>query len=167
MPALAPIVGKSPRLVILGSMPSQISLREQQYYANPQNAFWWLMSELLGFAPKQPYQQRCQALILNGIAVWDVLADCQRPGSLDSSIVRSSERANDFSVFLNTYPSIRLLAFNGGAAKAIFMRHCAEVFTQTPEMDWRQLPSTSPAHASITREQKLQRWRECLAIDIQ
>jgi TDG/mug DNA glycosylase family protein len=167
MPALAPIVGKSPKLIILGSMPSQISLREQQYYANPQNAFWWLMSELYGFSITQQYQHRCQALVHNGVAVWDVLADCRRPGSLDSSIVRSSERSNDFSAFLGAHPTIRLLAFNGGAAKTIFMRHCSEVFTQNPEMDWQQLPSTSPAHASITREHKLQRWRECLAVDIQ
>ncbi|MFT5571354.1 MAG: TDG/mug DNA glycosylase family protein [Cryomorphaceae bacterium] len=167
MTALAPIVGKSPKLIILGSMPSEISLREQQYYANPQNAFWWLMSELYGFSIDQQYQQRCKAFVQNSVAVWDVLADCQRLGSLDSSIVRSSERSNDFSAFLNAYPSIRLLAFNGGAAKAIFMRHCAEVFTQNPEINWQQLPSSSPAHASITRAQKLQRWRECLAIDIQ
>jgi hypoxanthine-DNA glycosylase len=167
MPALAPIVGKSPELLILGSMPSQISLREQKYYANPQNAFWWLMSELYGFSGDQRYQQRCQALVRNGVAVWDVLEDCRRPGSLDSNIVRSSERSNNFNFFLSAHPSIRLLAFNGGAATSIFMRHCSDVLTQNPQITWQQLPSTSPAHASITRAEKLQRWRQCLVTDSQ
>lgn len=156
------LLGDKPRLLILGSMPGQISLAKKQYYANKQNAFWWIMSELVPFEMVLNYTERTQALMRARIAVWDVLSDCERPGSLDSNIVRQSEQANDFKTLFAKNRSIELIAFNGMAAKQIFMRHCKFVFDDL-NIPWVQLPSTSPAHAAVSREDKLAVWRTALA----
>jgi len=157
--SFSPIAGRKPTVLILGSMPSQISLREQQYYGNRQNVFWWIMSELLSISIELSYSDRVRLLAQSNIALWDVLLNCERPGSLDSSIVRSSEQPNDISGFLEQYPSIALIAFNGGAAKTIFKRHCSDCLKH---IDHIQLPSTSPAYASMRKHQKLAVWRTAL-----
>ena len=154
-------MGKQPKLMIIGSMPSQRSLQQAQYYAHPRNAFWWLLSELLGFDLALSYPQRVNAVTQAGIAVWDVLKDCQRAGSLDSNIVRSSEQANDFAPMLAANPSLKLLAFNGAKAKQIFMRHQKHCLAEF-NLKWVQLPSSSPAHAATTRADKLRDWQSAL-----
>lgn len=145
-------------VLILGSMPSRQSLSKQQYYAHPRNSFWWIMGNMLGFDPSLEYRRRCLALIQSKIALWDVLLDCQRAGSLDSAIVRSSEQANDFADFFETHSKLRLVAFNGGAAKTIFERHHPHISRLHEHIKFTQLPSTSPAHAAMNRDQKLTVW---------
>jgi len=168
MAAFAPIVGVDPKVLILGSMPSQVSLNENQYYANPRNAFWWIMSQLVGFDLAADYALRAKAITSAGIAVWDVLYDCQRPGSLDSAIVRSSEVLNDFDAFFCRHSSLSLVIFNGAAASNIFHRHCKslieEIDRTTPGFEWHRCPSTSPAHASMTRYNKLESWRHAIGL---
>ena len=156
-------MGAEPRILILGSMPGQRSLIETQYYAHRRNSFWWIMSHLVGFSENLNYQQRCKRLIAANYALWDVLYDCQRQGSLDSNILRSSEQVNNFEMFLSDAPSIKLIAFNGLAAKKIFMRYWSKLFENNSQLQWCQLPSTSPAHASLKREEKLELWRAALA----
>jgi TDG/mug DNA glycosylase family protein len=85
-----PIADAHARILILGSLPGQVSIRRQQYYAHPQNAFWKVMGRLFDAGPELPYRDRAQRLLRNGIALWDVCAAAQRPGSLDTSIVHSS-----------------------------------------------------------------------------
>ena len=143
-------------------MPSVQSLQRQQYYANPRNSFWWIMAQLFGFSDELSYAQKCNALIEAGVAVWDVLRDCDRPGSADSDIVRESEQPNDFINFFQRYPSLKLIGFNGRAAQAIFMRHCAEQLDSKHAPKMILLPSTSPAYAAMSREQKLDKWRELI-----
>lgn len=150
-------------VLILGSMPSRQSLSEQQYYAHPRNSFWWVMGKMLGFDPDLEYHRRGQALIRSKIALWDVLFDCQRTGSLDSAIVRTSEQANDFADFFQTHNSLRLVAFNGGAAKTIFERHHPHISRLHEHIKFTQLPSTSPAHAAMNRDQKLTIWKSELS----
>ncbi|MBL4671571.1 MAG: DNA-deoxyinosine glycosylase [Arenicella sp.] len=153
-------------MMILGSMPSQISLQENQYYAHPRNSFWWIMSELFEFDFSMSYLERCLALESAGVAVWDVLHNCERKGSLDSAIVKRSERSNDFDLLLTRYPSISKVIFNGAAAQTIFARHnerLTQFIKQTrPDFRWHRCPSTSPAHASISKHDKLKAWRLCL-----
>ena len=143
-------------------MPSQRSLVDSRYYAHPRNAFWWIMSRLLGFAESINYHEKCQHLRSSNIALWDVLNDCQRLGSLDSNIQRDTEQVNDFDEFFKNHQNITLIAFNGAAAKQIFMRHCGITLSTLESVKTVQLPSTSPAHASLSREQKLHKWRDAL-----
>ncbi len=144
-------------------MPSQISLNEQRYYANPNNAFWWLMSQLVGFSLDLSYAQCCQCLKDAGIAVWDVLYDCERVGSLDNNIVRESEQANDIAALIKKHPSLTKIGFNGRAAESIFGRHI-KLDDPSLAIALRLLPSSSSAHARKTKQQKLQAWRLALEV---
>ncbi len=162
MPAFPPIVGDNPSVLVLGSMPGRASLEKQQYYAHPQNCFWWIMAAAFEQPVVDKYAQRESLARENQIAIWDVLYDCERHGSLDSNIVKKSEQVNDFSSFLTEFSSIGRVLFNGGAAHRIFRRHCAGIMRDHPEIEWLQMPSTSPAFASMRPEQKLAIWRLAL-----
>jgi len=156
------VVGRAPRVLVLGSLPGRASLQAGQYYAQPQNAFWHIMGELCAARPELPYDERLSALKRAGIALWDVLHAAERPGSLDASIVRASQQPNDIVALVRRHSSIRTICFNGKKAEEIFRRTVA---SDLPRADIRLvgLPSTSPAHASLRRAQKLERWREVLA----
>ena len=159
---LPPVLPASPGLLILGSMPSSASLSAQQYYAHPQNAFWRLILSLLGAQPSNNYAQRVAALKRGGIALWDVLAECRRQGSLDSAIVSDSERANDIAALLRRYSTIKAVAFNGGKARQSFMRHIRPTIAPEVMPSLLCLPSTSPANARLTWSQKWGAWSEIL-----
>lgn len=152
-----PIARSDARVLILGSMPGQASLSAQRYYAYRHNAFWPIMGELLGFDSTIDYHERCDRLLDAGIALWDVLKSCERPGSLDAAIVESSIVPNDFAAFLLEHTGVRHIFFNGGKAETSFRRHVAPTLIDAPPTT--RLPSTSPAHASQTFAQKLDAWR--------
>ncbi|MBL1321628.1 MAG: DNA-deoxyinosine glycosylase [Methylophaga sp.] len=155
-----PIADKNAQILILGSMPSVKSLQQQQYYAHPRNAFWPIMSALLGMDKEWGYQQRCDHLRKNHIAVWDALKVCQRQGSLDSNIETSSMIANDFNAFFQQHPKIGQILFNGGKAEQVFKQYVIpNLDKQFRHITQMRLPSTSPAHAAMTLEQKLHSWR--------
>ena len=59
---LPPIIGDGAKSLILGNMPSVLSLGAQQYYANPRNAFWRITGEIFGFDASAPYEERVAAL---------------------------------------------------------------------------------------------------------
>jgi len=166
MVAFAPILGDNPNTLILGSMPSQISLIKGQYYANPRNSFWWIMSEIFDIDLAWDYHLRSEKLARCGVAVWDVLYDCERPGSLDSAIVKTSEVANNFTAFFNKHASLSRVIFNGTAAEKIFVRHhkylISELSSAKPTFEWHRCPSTSPAHANMSKHDKLRVWHNCV-----
>lgn len=151
------IVAANARVLILGSMPGLASLRANRYYAHPRNQFWPILGALLGFAPDEDYAQRVQVLQQAGIAVWDVLAECERDGSLDSAIDRHSEFPNDIAGLLAARPSIRRILLNGRKAATSLRRH----FPDLPA-ECIVLPSTSPAHAGMGRTEKSARWHRAL-----
>ena len=158
-----PIADKNAQIVILGSMPSVKSLEQQQYYAHPRNAFWSIMSALFDLEKELDYSQRCEQLITNNIAIWDVLKSCQRQGSLDKDIEKNSLIANDFNAFFQHHPNIQHILFNGGKAEHVFKQY-VEPLLEASFQHIRQtrLPSTSPAHAAITFEQKRVYWEKAL-----
>ncbi len=160
--SFAPIADGHATRLILGSMPGAASLAAGQYYAHRQNAFWRIMGELLSFASDAPYVERVQALLRGRIAVWDVLQFCERPGSLDSAILRDSEVANDFATFYAQYPQITEVFFNGGAAQVCYVRHVADIGRHS-NLKTVRLPSTSPAYAAMRYEQKREAWRQLFA----
>ena len=155
----APVAAPDARILILGSMPSRKSLSEHQYYAHPQNAFWPIMGELFEFDAKLPYAERLQRLRDNGIALWDVAHQCVRPGSMDHAIDTASVVPNDFASFFMAQPHIRAIFFNGRKAEELFGRlvlpRLAPPFRG---IERRRLPSTSPAHAGLSRVLKLSAW---------
>lgn len=152
-----PVADARARLLVLGSMPGQASLDVGEYYAYRQNAFWRIMGDLLGAGPALPYGRRLERLKAAGIALWDVIAACERQGSLDADIVGTSVRVNDFPGFFAAHPGIESVFFNGAAAEAAFRRHVLPGLAGR-RLRLQRLPSTSPAHAGIRYEQKLAAW---------
>lgn len=152
---LPPIIDGRARMLILGNMPSAMSLAAQQYYGNPRNAFWRITGEIFCFDAEAPYQERTAALRSTGVAVWDVLGSCRRVGSLDSAVEPDSMVPNDFRALLDAHPSIECVFFNGAAAEKNFNRLVG--------LDLRsvRLPSTSPAQ-TMRYADKLAAWREAV-----
>jgi hypoxanthine-DNA glycosylase len=161
--AFPPIIGERPRLLILGSMPGEASLRLGQYYGHGRNAFWPILCDLLPIPRDSDYPTRIAALKTHRIALWDVIATCARHGSLDANIRPDSIRVNDFGALFDTHPEIRCIAFNGGTAEREFRRRVLPGLHSTHrQMDYLRLPSTSPAHAGMTVDAKLAAWRVLL-----
>lgn len=147
-------------VLILGSMPGVASLQQQQYYAHKRNAFWPIMTTLFDWPESASYAAHCQRLLDQKIAVWDVLKSCHRRGSLDSNIDKSSLAINDFECFLTEHRAIETLCFNGNTAYQLFKRHvCPEL---TADLHLIALPSTSPAHAAMSFQIKLEKWQAAL-----
>jgi len=152
-------------ILILGSMPSIKSLEEQQYYAHPRNSFWFIMTKLLGDKSDLDYAERKALLLHNKIALWDVLNTCQRKGSLDSSINNETIEVNDFNKFFTEHPLIKAVYFNGSRAQQEYNRHVLPALNaEFASISYQRLPSTSPAMASLNREQKLQQWKAILQL---
>lgn len=153
-----PIASPDARILILGSMPGRASLAAGQYYAHPRNAFWPIMGSLLDFDASRDYPARVDALKVAGIAVWDILDSCHRPGSLDSAIADDSLVANDLPGFLAAHAEIHHVFFNGAKAESCFRRHIKLTMAE-PQIGFARLPSTSPAHAGLPFARKLEAWR--------
>ena len=153
-----PVISAGAHLLVLGSMPGVASLRANEYYAHPRNAFWQIMGQLFGATPAMPYDERLDRLQRAGIALWDVIASCERLGSLDSEIVTGSVETNDFPAFFAQYPTIRRVFFNGTAAETHFRRHVLPGLPAALSLEFHRLPSTSPAHAARNFAQKLAAW---------
>lgn len=149
---LAPVVDPATRILILGSFPGAASLAAQQYYAHPRNQFWKLVGALVGEDLYcLPYAERLPRLLAHGVGLWDVLAACEREGSLDSAIRKPA--ANDFARLRLLCPQLETVGFNGQAS--------GKFAPQFAQHGYRTvvLPSSSPAHMTLTFEQKLAVWR--------
>jgi len=148
---LRPVAGPEPRVLILGSFPSVLSLARSEYYGNPRNRFWAVMEEIFGIPAALPYPERTVRLTQEGIALWDVISSCSRAGSADARI--RNAMPNDIAGFIRDHPSVRLIALNGSAAGKLYHR-VAEV----PGLPSVILPSTSPANAAVSFPEKVRAW---------
>ena len=158
-----PVFSPGARVLILGSLPGARSLEARQYYAQPRNAFWRIMGALYGASPELAYEARLARLTEHGVALWDVLAAGQRPGSLDSAIVRPTAVTNEFALFFELNPSIRSICFNGAAAAELYRRKVLPALDpRFAGIARRTLPSTSPAHARMPFAEKLAHWSAAL-----
>lgn len=160
--SFAPIIGRQPRVVILGSMPGVASLEALQYYAHPRNAFWPILGELFGIDPMAEYEARIRELEKLPVILWDTLQACHRPGSLDSDIDADSARANDFPGLLRRFPEIRAILFNGATSEKYFRQLVVPQLPDPLSIQLLKMPSTSPAHAGMRFEEKLAAWRRLL-----
>jgi len=158
-----PLAAGHAHTLILGSMPGRESLRRQQYYAHPRNAFWPIVSAVLELPLQSDYATRAAAFVARGFALWDVLESCEREGSLDASIDPASMVPNDFAAFFARHPKIDRVFFNGSAAETVFLRRVLPALPKDGAiLPMRRLPSTSPAHAGMRFEAKLEAWRAIL-----
>ena len=140
--AFAPVVDERTRLLVLGSLPGDASLKAAQYYAHPQNGFWRLIGGVVDRdLVALPYEDRLAALKAAGVGLWDVIASAERAGSLDAAI-RSPEAA-DLRGLIAGLPELRAVAFNGATAARNGRRALAGIDGLT----LIDLPSSSPAHA--------------------
>ena len=156
-----PIADRRSIVLILGSLPGDESIRAQEYYAHPRNQFW----ALIGYTPaRSDYEDKKRFLLERQIALWDTLQHAERDGSLDTKIKNGTP--NDFDTFFGTHSDIRHIFFNGQAAQKLFLKY---------EGIWADrilctlLPSSSPANAQLSFEQKKEAWQavfKVLAADL-
>ena len=151
--SFAPVADARTILLILGSLPGELSLAQSQYYANPQNRFWRLMSEVTAIdLAAMAYDARLQALQQQGIGLWDVVAEAHRSGSLDSNIRERDD--NDLATLVAGLPKLTTIAFNGGTAARIGLKNLGNV---AQHYDIFKLPSSSPAY-TLAYAEKLAAW---------
>ncbi|MEO5861822.1 MAG: DNA-deoxyinosine glycosylase [Burkholderiales bacterium] len=159
--SFAPVEGEAARVLILGSMPGVQSLAAGQYYAHPRNSFWKILAAILGVPVTAAYEERIHSLKGAGIALWDVLHSCVREGSLDADIEAGSIKANDFKDFLLRHPGIEVVCFNGATAEKCYKDHVLPTL-QVWGARYVRLPSSSPAHASLSFDAKVAAWRAAI-----
>jgi len=146
---LEPWVGGEPKVLILGSLPGDESIKQQAYYANKRNAFWKIMRTLYN---NNTETDNKRFIISCGIALWDCVHSAIRKGSLDSAIKDDSVVANDIRGLIAKYPTINTIILNGGEAEKFYNKYCKGIDCTT-----RRLISTSST-ATIVFEMKLQEW---------
>lgn len=151
---LDPIIDDNARVLILGSMPGNESLRKGEYYAHPKNQFWKILFSIFDMEQKALYSAKVSFLKEKRIALWDVIKQCDREGSADSKITNVC--INELPSLLATYPQIKHLFFNGQKAFDIFNKEVKPGISS--EITLKRLPSTSPANATISVEAKIKEW---------
>ena len=152
------------KLLILGSMPGVASLKANNYYAHPRNAFWPIMAKLYGINIDCNIENRIESLNHQGVGLWDVVKQCARAGSLDSNIDQQSVIPNDFSALSRHLPLLNTIAFNGKTAAALFTKHLIKSKgVNVDKYKLVTLPSSSPANASLSINDKYLLWQEILA----
>lgn len=158
---MPPIGATDARLLILGSLPGDESIRQQRYYAHPQNQFWRIVCAVFDEPFCEGDTERHALLQRHGIAVWDVLESAERLGSLDTAI--KAPQPNALAAFLRTQPNIGAIGFNGLKAAALFKGHIRpKLSANSAAIPAVILPSTSPAAAGLKLDDKIVRWRAFL-----
>ncbi|WP_207004342.1 DNA-deoxyinosine glycosylase [Trinickia mobilis] len=149
-----PVVDRNTRVLVLGSLPGEVSLAHNQYYAHKQNRFWHLVGDVIDEdLPALAYAERLQTLLAHRIGLWDVVAQARREGSLDSRI--RDLAANDVAALVAALPNLAVVAFNGGTAAKIGTRALAGSHTS---LNLIRLPSSSPAYVAVPYAEKLRAW---------
>ena len=146
------MIDERSRVLVLGTLPGEESLRRVEYYAHPRNLFWRIVFALFGGTPAASYAGRLDFVLSRRLALWDVCASGQRLASADATI--RSEIPNAIDQLIAAHPGICAIAFNGGGARRLYQRH----FAPLPGLTYLALPSTSPAYASLGYAEKLARW---------
>lgn len=148
-----PVTRPDTRILVLGSLPGAVSLAQQRYYAHPQNLFWRLIGAVIGRdLPPLAYDDRLAALLEARVGLWDTVAAATRQGSLDAAI--RLHEASDLAALAATLPDLRAIGFNGAKSARIGRRQLGPA----PGLALVDLPSSSPANASLPFEIKRAAW---------
>lgn len=150
-----PSIDNNSKVLILGSMPGVKSLKEQQYYAHPQNRFWKVLGQICNVNTLQEldYSQKLTILLQNNIALWDTIKSCKREGSLDSDI--QNEIPNNIKKLLKKYPNIENICLNGNKSYSAFKKYFPDLLQK---YNCYRMPSTSPANAKYSLDKLVQEW---------
>lgn len=151
--AFSPIVNCDSIVLLLGTMPGEESLRKQEYYGHKSNQFWHIIFSLFDQQLPLTYNDKIRFLLGYKLALWDVLAYCDRIGSLDSAI--TNEIPNDFEQFYHEYPQIKFVFFTSKKAEQLYFKYIKERYNK----QYHTLPSPSSANASMKINEKLDKWR--------
>lgn len=151
--AFDPVVYPNSQILFLGTMPSEKSLNEQQYYGNPNNAFWRLLAGVFNHSEFKTYQEKINFIENHNLALWDVLAYCERTGSLDSNI--KNPIANNFEDFYKLNPQIKHVFFTSKNAYNLYKKYVKKSY----DLTYHVLPSCSGAYAVMKFEEKLEHWK--------
>jgi TDG/mug DNA glycosylase family protein len=144
-----PVVDADTRLLILGSLPGELSLARRQYYGNARNQFWHLTGAAIGIdLTAMDYEARLGALRAAGIGLWDVVGSARRRGSLDGAI--RDHVPNDLADLARSLPRLKAIAFNGGKSAALGRPLLAAL----PHLTLIPLPSSSPAFTMALAEKQ-------------
>ena len=156
--SFAPVFTSESRVMILGSMPSNLSLKKGQYYGNPRNAMWPILFSLLGEPLEEDYDKRIAMALRHGLSFWDVARSCQRKTSADSKI--RDVTPNALETVLEQCPHLKAFAFNGKKAYEMFEKFYGDrtEYSLSRKMEILVLPSTSPANAMLNLEEKQRAW---------
>jgi TDG/mug DNA glycosylase family protein len=160
---LGPVVDQGSRVLILGTLPGDESLRLERYYSNPRNEFWRLLTGVFASPTGETYEQRLKFLSDHGIALWDVLWSAERRGSSDAAIM--NPEPNDFAQLFSEYHDLRRVAFNGGKAELLWRRYIApRPDVPHGSLATGTLPSSSgsPGQNVLPFEEKAVRWKQFL-----
>lgn len=149
-----PIINNNTQILFLGSFPSIASFEQSFYYAHPRNAFWPILEEIFNVRLETNEAKKTFCLE-KGIGLWDVIGSCERSNSSDTNLKNCIP--NDFEKLLRDYPNIRALGFTGKKSYDLFRKHYKDL-----EVERVLLPSTSPAHAAMKREEKAQSYKDFL-----
>lgn len=152
--SLSPIENSSIQILILGTLPGEISLKLQEYYAHPRNRFWKIISVVTNQHLPSLYSERKTFLIKNRIGLWDVLHSASRMGSLDSRIRNGIP--NDLEIFIKQHKNLKVIGFNGKESEKQYDRF----FLRNKKIRYISLPSTSPANSNLHMEEIILRWQE-------
>ena len=147
-----PIIYKDTETLILGSFPSIKSFENNFYYAHPSNKFWKILEAVTSY-PVNNRDQKLWLLKECKFGLWDMVRECSRDNSLDSSL--ENEEVNDIAAFLEAHPTITKLAFTGKKAEALFKTHFSYLQIETV-----YLPSPSSAYAAMKFEKKVQKYKK-------
>jgi len=154
--AFKPIVDSQSKILILGTMPGESSIRLQQYYGHAGNQFWTIMFELFNEPFTKDYDAKKELLLKNKVALWDVLSHCEGTGSLDANI--RNEKPNDFTSFYRDYPNIKHVFLTSKKAEAFYEKYVGK----SASRNYFLLPSPSRANTWKTLEMKKEDWKVIL-----
>jgi hypoxanthine-DNA glycosylase len=152
-----PVINNMTEILILGTMPSDVSIRTGEYYANSKNQFWKIIFTIFNNGlVEYDYNIKTELLLKNKIGLWDVLSKAHRPGSSDLNIL--DEEINDFQQLFKTFPNIKMLIFNGKKPAEYFRANN----NLCQEKEYYVLPSTSSSNTKKTFDIKLREWKVVL-----
>ena len=148
---IKPIYNANSKILILGSMPSVISTKENFYYANKNNRFWQIINILFKVDLKTN-NEKIEFLHKNNIAMWDVIKSCDIEKSSDASI--KNVKTNDIKNLLKN-TNIKYIICIGNKSYQLYLKYLDKQIN----LPLIKLPSTSSANATYSLERLIKEFK--------